>query len=177
MTCINSRKVVEAMSFALVAHRGQKRKYTGEPYIVHPVAVAKLVATNGGTVNMICAALLHDTIEDTDVTHDDLDRTFGMDVANMVIDLTERDWDGNRAERKARECVRLSRVCASSQTIKVADLIDNTTSIVEGDPKFAKVYLKEKLALLKALDQADPGLKARAYEQIMDAQAKLLEES
>ena len=178
MSTVEHKWTLDALAFALAAHGDQKRKYTKEPYIVHPVAVAQLVAQHGGTVNMIRAALLHDTIEDCFVAHAMLLRQFGADVADMVYDLTEREWpdEVNRAGRKSMECGRLSRVSANSQTIKVADLIDNTKSIVEHDPGFARIYLVEKIALLKALDRANPVLKTIAYEQIMDAQAKLLEE-
>lgn len=178
MSTVEHKWTLAALAFALEAHGDQKRKYTWEPYIVHPVAVAQLVAQHGGTVNMIRAALLHDTIEDCDVHYDTLLRQFGADVAGMVLDLSDMqdEHDGNRAERKANECDRLSRVCANSQTIKVADLIDNTKSIVEEDRAFAPVYLAEKIALLKALARADPVLKTIAYEQIMDAQAKMMEE-
>ena len=174
---IEMRKVMQATVYAVKAHGLQTRKYTGEPYIVHPIAVANRIAKHGGTVNMVCAALLHDTIEDCDVQYDDLIRIFGMDVAQMVLDLTEREYpDHNRAGRKHMECTRLSRVSAPSQTIKVADLIDNTKSIVEEDKAFAPIYLAEKIALLKVLTKANPVLKTIACEQIMAAQAKLLED-
>jgi hypothetical protein len=73
---------------------------------------------------------------------------------------------GNRAERKVREKDRLAKISADAQTIKVADLIDNTKSIVERDPGFAKVYLKEKAAVLAVMTKADPRLLAKAKEKI-----------
>ena len=78
-----------ARIFAGLAHGSQKRKYTGEPYIVHPVEVSEIVAWHNGSKEMIAAALLHDTVEDTDVTIDDIRNEFGNAVALLVDDLTD----------------------------------------------------------------------------------------
>ena len=149
-------RIQHATVFATQAHAGQKRKYTGDDYIVHPIAVAKLVADNGGTENQIMAALLHDTIEDTGVTYGDVRRAFGKEVAGLVLELTDEFTtemypDDNRAQRKAWENARLADVSIEAKLIKLCDMIDNTSSIVEHDPGFAKVYLGEKLALYSAM--------------------------
>jgi (p)ppGpp synthase/HD superfamily hydrolase len=145
--------ILLARTFASRAHRGQVRKYTGEPYINHPVEVADIVRRHNGSPEMIAAALLHDVVEDTDVTLDDIRREFGEAVANLVEDLTDvsRPDDGNRATRKAMDREHTARASAAAMVIKAADLISNTSSIVEHDPNFAKVYLKEKRALLDVM--------------------------
>jgi (p)ppGpp synthase/HD superfamily hydrolase len=145
--------ILLARTFAGRAHRGQVRKYTGEPYINHPVEVADIVRRHNGSPEMIAAALLHDVVEDTDVTLDDIRREFGEAVANLVEDLTDvsRPDDGNRATRKAMDREHTARASAAAMVIKAADLISNTSSIVEHDPNFAKVYLKEKRALLDVM--------------------------
>lgn len=150
-------RIQHATVFATQAHAGQKRKYTGDDYIVHPIAVAELVAENGGTEDQIVAALLHDTIEDTDVTYTDVVNTFGADVAALVWELTDRFTteeypNHNRAQRKAWETERLAKVSPGAKLIKLCDMIDNTSTIVEHDPGFAKVYLGEKLALYSAME-------------------------
>ncbi len=153
-----------ALVFATTAHAevGQQRKYTGEPYIVHPIEVMMMVRKHGGTDEMQAAALLHDVVEDTDRTLQEVEEAFGPVVAGLVDELTEPAWEGNRAARKALECARLGGISAEAQTIKCADLISNTRSIVSRDPGFAKVYLVEKAAILSVMDKADPSLKAIA---------------
>ena len=98
-----SRLVEKALQFATAAHEGQVRKYTGEPYIIHPVEVMEIVKTVSNDTAMHAAALLHDVVEDTDVTIEDIIREFGDDVAQLVDDLTDvsKPEDGNRKTRKA----------------------------------------------------------------------------
>jgi (p)ppGpp synthase/HD superfamily hydrolase len=159
--------IVEAARlFATEAHRGQKRKYNNLDYITHPEAVVAILRDAGITDEAtLVAAMLHDTIEDTDVTSLALYNGFGADVACTVLWLTDCGLEvGNRETRKARDRYRLSCAPAAAQTIKVADLIDNTCSIVERDPDFAVTYMREKALLLPLLTKADDGLRRRAAE-------------
>ena len=162
--------VERARVFATAAHAavGQTRKYTGEPYVVHPIEVSELVASVNGTEAMVAAALLHDVLEDTEVTVDLLEEQFGSKVADLVLWLTDisRPEDGNRSARKALDRQHSAAAPAAAQTIKVADLISNTRSIVAHDPGFAKVYLEEKRLLLDVLTRADSTLLAMARKQI-----------
>ena len=162
--------VERARVFATAAHAavGQTRKYTGEPYVVHPIEVSELVASVNGTEAMVAAALLHDVLEDTEVTVDLLEEQFGSKVADLVLWLTDisRPEDGNRSARKALDRQHSAVAPAAAQTIKVADLISNTRSIVAHDPGFAKVYLEEKRLLLDVLTRADSTLLAMARKQI-----------
>ena len=105
---------------------------------------------------MVAAAWLHDTIEDTDTTFDDIVTKFGPQVAIYVGELTDKFTHEkyphlNRARRKELECDRYRYVLPETKQIKLCDLIDNTKSIVEHDPKFAIVYLREKANLLEAM--------------------------
>ncbi len=162
-----------ALSFAAHKHTGHKRKYTFEPYTNHLVNVAELVASVVDDPEMVVAALLHDTIEDTATTADEIRAAFGDRVAGLVVALTDTTHAGmvgpdgkllNRAARKVIDRDRLANVCTDAKTIKLADLIDNTKDITRHDPKFAKVYLKEKAALLEVLGDGHPDLLARAKE-------------
>ena len=157
-----------ALDFATAAHTGQKRKYTGEDYIVHPMEVAEIVKTVAYTPEMIAAALLHDVVEDTDASLEDILHRFGSAVADLVRDLTDvsQPEDGNRAARKALDRAHTALASASAKTIKLADLISNSRSIVEFDPNFAKVYLKEKALLLDVLTEGDEILLKKAAEFI-----------
>ena len=149
----------KAVSFATKAHGDQKRKYTDEPYITHPLAVAELVKqTENHTKEMLAAAVLHDVLEDTPTHPTEIFNEFGPIVFKYVLELTEKPREGNRASRKAFERERLSSVGAPAQTIKLADLIHNSASITEYDPSFAKVYMKEKKSLLEVLGKGDKSL-------------------
>ena len=138
----------------------QRRKYTDEPYIMHPAAVVELVRSVDHTEAMIAAAWLHDTVEDTPATLDEVERVFGGTVAALVEMLTDvsKPTDGNREKRKAIDRAHTAKASPEAKTIKLADLIDNTRSIVARDPKFAKVYLAEKALLLEVLREGDAEL-------------------
>ena len=163
--------VEKARAFATAAHAavGQLRKYTFEPYIVHPAEVAALVSTvPGHTPEMVAAAWLHDTVEDTGVTSELIRSEFGDEVATLVGWLTDvsRPDHGNRAARKAVDRAHTAAAPAEAQTIKLADLIANTRSIMQHDEKFAVTYLAEKRMLLEVMTKGDPGLMAQARSQI-----------
>jgi (p)ppGpp synthase/HD superfamily hydrolase len=162
--------VARADAFAALAHGSlnQRRKYSREPYIAHPRAVADLVRGVPHTDEMLAAALLHDVVEDTRATLDDVQREFGSHVARLVDQLTDRAAlaDGNRALRKAIEERRLARACPEAKTVKLADLLDNTASIVPHDPSFARVFLAEMQRLLFALEGGDTRLLAQAWRAV-----------
>lgn len=160
-----------ALEFATKAHRGQIRKYTGEPYINHPISVAKIVkGCDGHSVYMVAAALLHDTVEDTATTIEDIKSEFGDIVAMFVDGLTDisKPEDGNRAKRKEIDRLHLNGALPPIQTIKLADLIDNSDSIVRYDSDFSKVYMKEKKLLLDILTEGDADLQLKA-KKIIDS--------
>jgi (p)ppGpp synthase/HD superfamily hydrolase len=145
-------------------HKGQQRKYTGEPYHVHPFEVAHILKERGMSEDTQIAGLLHDTIEDCNVTKNQIAKLFGdriADLVNMVTDVSTLT-DGNRKIRKAIDRDHVAKADAEGQTIKLADLISNTRSIVEHDPGFAKVYMAEKKELLTVLTKGDKELYKRA---------------
>ena len=94
---------------------------------------------------------------------------FGIDIATMVNWLTDvsRPEDGNRARRKAIDREHTARAPAEVQTIKLADLISNSRSIMQHDPEFARVYLEEKRLLLEVLTRGDAELHAEASKFVM----------
>lgn len=163
-----SNIVKKAMYFAKKAHDAieHKRKYSGKPYWVHPLRVMEIVKSVGGSEAQQAAAALHDTVEDTPVTIEDIQKYFGDHIASIVSDLTDVSTldQGNRATRKAIDCQHSGAASAEAQTVKLADLIDNTKSIVANDPKFAKTYLAEKGELLKVLTKGNKELQKQAWE-------------
>lgn len=172
--------VIEAaiLEFAANAHEGQKRKYTFEPYINHCMSVAQMVKDNKGTPSMGYAALLHDVVEDTAVTLEQIEAFLisihilpfiAKNIVNMVDDLTDKFTKEshphlNRKQRKELECQRLATINPKSQTIKYCDLIDNAGSILKHDANFAKTYLAEKIAILKVMDKGDHELYLEALQ-------------
>jgi guanosine-3',5'-bis(diphosphate) 3'-pyrophosphohydrolase len=169
---------VRAAAYAAQKHRDQKRKYTGEPYVHHPMAVAEIVRGVAHTPEMLAAAWLHDTLEDTATTYEDLYREFGPVVARLVSELTDvsKPSDGNRAKRKTLDREHLAIASPPAKTIKLADMIDNTKSIVANDKKFARTYLEEKRQLLPRLREGDSKLWAEAFDLVIAAQAALDDE-
>lgn len=162
--------VERARVFATAAHAAvaQLRKYTMEPYIVHPAEVVSIVRSVPHTEAMLAAAWLHDTVEDTGVTLETIRAEFGDEVATLVGWLTDvsRPEQGNRATRKAIDRAHSAGAPAEAQTIKLADLISNTRSIMEHDEKFARTYLEEKRLLLEVMTKGDATLMAIARKNI-----------
>ncbi len=162
--------IERARRFATKSHADQRRKYSGKPYIIHPLAVATLVSEVTDDHDAIAAALLHDVVEDCEVTVHDLVAPFGVRVAAFVNWLTHVDRrDGeNRAERKARDREKLSSAPTIVKTIKLADLIDNAPSIIQHDAKFSPVFIGEMQLLLEVLRDGDPILLAQAEKIVQD---------
>ena len=166
--------VKKAARFAEKAHEGQKRKYTGEDYIWHPYEVYRLVESVSNNIPALCAAWLHDTIEDCNVTYEDIRKEFGHWVAELVLDLTDvsKPSDGNRAVRKEIDRKHTAQAHVEAKTVKLADLISNTQSICQHDKEFAKVYIKEKEALMEVLTEGD----ARLYKKALHILTKCKKE-
>lgn len=173
----------KAKVFATAAHAaiGQTRKYTGEPYIVHPIEVANLLLqyVPDVTDEQLAAAYLHDVLEDTQVTENVLRAQFGDEVTDLVVWLTNKSkkTDGPRAVRKKIDRQHLAKAPAEAQTIKLADLLANTDSIVDHDKDFARVYLPEKKALLEVLTLGNRVLWNKAFMQLAEAEAALVQDA
>ena len=174
-----NKEITRTIEFAKEAHGDQKRKYTGEPYYWHPGDVSIIMMANAEyfTLEMAQAAILHDTLEDTLATFDDIVVRFGLEVATLVHWCSDPSigCKGNRAKRKEMDRKFYSTAPANAQTIKLADLIHNTASIVEHDENFAKVYMREKLALLEVLTKGDKKLFRMATDQVFEYYLKKLD--
>ena len=170
-------KILEAFEFAVQAHGFQKRKYTNEPYIAHPIRVAQMVADTlqyRHDEDVIIAALLHDTVEDTSVTLEQIGEHFNWRVAGFVRELTDEPLStGNRKQRKSMDNSRLMGASGAAQTIKCADTIDNTDSIVDNDPGFGPRYIEEKRVLLPLLQRAVPSLWSEATMVVEQAALRI----
>lgn len=162
--------VAKALLVAQTAHNavGQVRKYTGEAYWHHPLEVMQLVSLYDTSTDTHAAALLHDVVEDTDITIEFIKEQFGDSIAALVASVSEvsKQGAGNRAVRKAIDAAHYAAGSASAQNIKMADIICNITSIAEHDVDFAKVYLQEKLQILELLTAGNIELKQRAVSLV-----------
>lgn len=172
-----------ALFFAAGAHITQKRKYDGSPYVSHCISVAEFLRRNTehAPIEAIAAAFLHDVVEDCGVTPDQLLNEFGPLVAELVMEVTDvsilpEHKGKNRRTRKELDREHLSRASYWGANIKLCDLIDNTSSIVENDPDFARVYLKEKVAVLDSLNEYDDCLMAFARAKIKKGEFKVAED-
>ena len=158
--------VFEVAAQAARWHGKQIRKYTSEPYIQHPLAVAALVEAEGALQETVMAALLHDVVEDCGVSLRQVANLAGHRVAAMVDILTDRYTKAvfptlNRAERKALARGAWAREGAEdgqrhgawqdASLVKLADLLDNAVSIKLHDPEFWPVYRAEALTLSDVL--------------------------
>lgn len=157
-----------AEAFAKFKHKDQKRKYTGQPYVYHCQEVAYTIRNLDldDDEDMICAALLHDTVEDTDTSFEEIEKYFGTEVRELVYWLTDisKPEDGNRAERKRIDREHTWQAPLEAQIIKCADLISNTSTICAYDPDFAKIYLQEKRLLLSGMIKEGNPLWQRAWD-------------
>ena len=168
-----------AFNFAHQKHINQKRKWNNEPYINHPIRVQQIMFEHMNTselynafdmweeltISMTC--LLHDTLEDTDTTYDELVDKFDSNVADLVNWLTNvsKLSDGNRKVRKQKDMEHILKAPIQAICIKLADVIDNCKDIVENEQEynkyvsendkstFAKKYLNEKKEFLNHLDK------------------------
>ena len=137
-----------AASFAARAHRGQVRKDGITPYVAHPFRVAMTVRHVFGVDDpaVLCAALLHDTIEDTPVDYDDLEESFGKDVADMVACLT-KDMRLPEPQREPAYDAGLAKGPWQARLIKLADVYDNLTESDSADVPKGKLIEKARRAI------------------------------
>jgi guanosine-3',5'-bis(diphosphate) 3'-pyrophosphohydrolase len=175
-------KILEQIKdFAAKAHGEQRRKFADEPYIAHPIRVMELCAAYTNDITVLAAALLHDVLEDTPVKKEEIssflltimDTGKAQRTLQLVDDLTDRyvksnypQW--NRRKRKAKEAERLADTGADSQTIKYADIIDNSAEIAHQETDFAKPFLLECNALLKKIVKGNQELYKRAMETVQN---------
>lgn len=123
--------VLKAISFAIIAHSGQKRKGKEVSYIMHPLSVGLLLSSSGAEGNVVIAGILHDTIEDTKVTYEEISDKFGKRVADMVNDVTEQDKSLPWTERKKQALEHVKDMSEDSVLVKTADVLHNMNDQLE----------------------------------------------
>jgi guanosine-3',5'-bis(diphosphate) 3'-pyrophosphohydrolase len=158
--------LLEAVAFAAEKHRNQRRKdEDASPYINHPIALASLLKREGvDDVAVLCAALLHDTIEDTETTAGELRARFGDLVTSIVLEVTD-DRNLDKAERKRLQVAHAHELSARARLVKLADKICNVHDIVAAPPANWTVarkreYLEWAKDVVDRVRGTHPGLEA-----------------
>lgn len=127
---------VRALAFASRKHSRQKRKDAdASPYINHPIALVSILAVEAGIddSDTLCAALLHDTIEDTDTSTEELVKAFGAEIAALVVEVTD-DKRLPKAERKRLQIEHAGHLSPKARLVKLADKIANLRDVADSPP-------------------------------------------
>jgi hypothetical protein len=173
--------VERATAYALEAHGSidQRRKYSGEPYIVHPAKVAEIVASVTSDEVMIAAAWLHDVVEDTPRNIEEIELEFGTEVAVLVSAVTKVVDAKDFGRKKAVEInnAHVGKGDSRAKTLKLADVIHNLSDIADQNPEIASVYVHEKELLLEVLRDGNPVLFNRAEALIRSIKDSLSDAS
>ena len=128
--------LLKALAFAAHKHRDQRRKDAqASPYINHPIALADVLVNEGGVtdVEVLCAALLHDTVEDTATSHEELANAFGSRIARIVAEVTD-DKSLSKEERKRLQVEHAVRLSPEAKRVKLADKICNLRDVASHPP-------------------------------------------
>ena len=141
-----TKQLITAIAFAADKHRNQRRKDAdASPYINHPIALANLLLNEAGVEDqrVLIAAVLHDTIEDTDTTEQELVRHFGKDVADIVLEVTD-DKALPKAERKRLQIEHAAHISRRAKLVKLADKICNLRDITASPPADWSIQRKQE---------------------------------
>jgi guanosine-3',5'-bis(diphosphate) 3'-pyrophosphohydrolase len=129
--------LMRALAFAAKKHRDQRRKdIEGAPYINHPIGIARILAEEGGVTDtaILCAALLHDTLEDTQTSAGELVSEFGPIIAGIVAEVSD-DKSLPKAERKRLQIENAAKISRRAKLVKLADKIDNLRDVATSPPQ------------------------------------------
>ena len=171
---------LKAYNFAFKAHNGQYRKDGKTPYFVHPIRVARRTEVYGLDDNSVCAAYLHDVLEDCKVCKEDIEKEFNSIIANYVFQLTNLSkYDLAklgifcRKDRKEYNFNRLQNTCKEVKIIKMLDRIDNLNDMkIYSDINFIKLYINESKLLLEKIKDASESASNELKNVIQDIQTQ-----
>lgn len=170
-TPIDTTLVDKAIHFATCAHQGTERRGKGYPYILHPLEAMTIVATLTNDPELLAAAVLHDTVEDTAVTPEELEREFGSRVAHLVAQETDirQAADGRKLtwlERKQRDLAKLGAASTEVKIVTLGDKLSNMRAI-------ARDYRQQGDALWQIFRVKDKATHAWRYRGLRDAMKEL----
>ncbi|MEO1366516.1 MAG: HD domain-containing protein [Acidobacteriota bacterium] len=171
--------VVRALAFAAGKHRDQRRKdERGSPYINHPIELLDVLVTEGGVSDpdVLAAALLHDTVEDTQTTPEELEAEFGGQIASIVLEVTD-DRSLPKVERKRLQVEHAPHASPQAKLVKLADKICNVRDILAAPPRGwdagrKQTYLSWSKRVVDGVRGVHPGLEAR-FDALLDRRHEL----
>lgn len=166
--------ILKAASFAAEKHRDQRRKDAeSSPYINHPITLANVLANEGNVTDpdVLCAALLHDTIEDTDTTAGELRGISGDTVTGIVLEVTD-DKSLPKAERKRLQIEHAAHASPQAKLVKLADKICNLRDILASPPADWSIERKQEYfdwsaEVVAGVRDVHPGL-AKVFDQLLN---------
>lgn len=166
--------ILKAASFAAEKHRDQRRKDAeSSPYINHPITLANVLANEGNVTDpdVLCAALLHDTIEDTETTAGELRGIFGDTVIGIVLEVTD-DKSLPKAERKRLQIEHAAHASPQAKLVKLADKICNLRDILASPPADWSIERKQEYfdwstEVVAGVRDVHPGL-AKVFDQLLN---------
>lgn len=174
-----STMLLHALEFAAHKHRDQRRKGEGStPYINHPIQVARLLADCGETdAALLCAAVLHDTVEDTETTHEELVDTFGHEIADLVAEVTD-DRSLPKDARKQAQIDHAPHLSARAALLKLSDKANNVHDLVRDPPVgWSRTRLERYVGWAESVASHLRGRNARLDatfdEAVRDARARI----
>jgi GTP diphosphokinase / guanosine-3',5'-bis(diphosphate) 3'-diphosphatase len=147
----NLANFLQAISFSAKKHRYQTRKgVDGEPYINHPIEVANILANTGKVTdfNILTAAVLHDTVEDTETTAEELTELFGEKVCSIVMEVTD-DKSLPKHERKLLQIEHSPHISPEAKQVKLADKISNVSDVLNNPPDWTEERKREYIVWAK----------------------------
>ena len=173
------QQLTAVIAYATEMHRGQRRKGRhGEPYINHCLRVASTLSTDGGynDVVLLSAAILHDTIEDTPATVDDINERFGALIAKVVAEVTDDDRLPYQA-RRAQQSERAATLSSRAKLVRLADKIDNVRDILQRPPSWGierrQDYVRWASQVIAGLRGIDAVLEAIFDQAVLEVSAAL----
>lgn len=172
--------IIKATQFAADKHRNQRRKDAeASPYINHPIALASVLCNEGGVddIVVLCAALLHDTIEDTNTTSQELANAFGSAIMNVVLEVTD-DKALAKEVRKEEQVRHAPHISTEAKLVKLADKICNLRDILASPPadwsaERKQAYFEWAALVVAGLRGVHPGLEA-VFDALLARQSELL---
>jgi len=164
-------RIVKAYEFSKEKHGSQIRKFSNLPYFSHPKEVARIIEDLTKDEDLIVVALLHDTIEDTNTTYDEIDKLFGKKVADLVTELTSDDKKSiNKFGKGLYLGMKMSTMTPEALVIKLADRFHNV-KYLEGDYvplKFIEKYYRETWIILGIVKKSDHFMGIHKLDNVRD---------
>lgn len=142
----------KAKEFATSKHEGQFRKFGKVAYITHPANVAEIVDKFGGSPEMVAAAWLHDVVEESNVSLDEIKKLFGENVASLVKELTN-PTDLDKSKKGQYLLDKMNTMSSDALTIKLADRLSNVSDFATAKPSFVQKYAPETKFIIDGLEE------------------------